>query len=72
MKKIVILLLIMGLLLISSKQASAYVRTRGYLKKSGTYVMPHFKSNSNSFKWDNWSSKGNTNPFTGKKGYKNW
>lgn len=41
---------------------------KGYRKKDGTYVAPHKRSDSNSRKDDNWSSKGNTNPYTGKKG----
>lgn len=45
-------------------------RVRGYTKRNGSYVAPHYKSSPNSSKWDNWSSKGNYNPYTGKKGYK--
>ena len=44
--------------------------TRGYIKKDGTYVQPHFKTAPNKTKLDNFSSKGNINPFTGKKGRK--
>lgn len=43
---------------------------RGYAKKNGTYVKPHWKSSSNSTKLDNYSNKGNANPFNGKKGNK--
>jgi hypothetical protein len=52
--------------------ADAYsVRVRGYYKPStGKYVMPHYRSSPNSTKWDNWSTQGNYNPYTGKKGYK--
>ena len=42
--------------------------TRGYTRKDGTYVAPHMQSNPNSSKYDNWSTKGNENPYTGKKG----
>jgi len=42
----------------------------GYYKKDGTYVPGHFKSNSNNTTLDNYSTKGNINPFTGEKGYK--
>lgn len=44
--------------------------TRGYVKKDGTYVAPHQSSNPNSTQRDNWSSKGNVNPYTGKEGAK--
>ncbi|MBU1091893.1 hypothetical protein KKA27_03480 [Patescibacteria group bacterium] len=54
-------------------EAEAYSYTRGYYRRStGSYVMPYYKSNRDSFKWNNFSSKGNVNPFTGKKGYKSW
>ena len=46
----------------------AVTRVKGYIKKNGTFVTPHFRSKKNRKKWDNWSSKGNVNPFTGKKG----
>lgn len=43
---------------------------RGYIKPStGKYVAPHFKTTPNKTKLDNYSTKGNYNPFTGKKGY---
>lgn len=42
--------------------------TRGYIKKDGTFVAPHQSSNPNHTQRDNWSSKGNTNPYTGKDG----
>jgi hypothetical protein len=48
----------------------AYTHVRGYSKRSGTYVMPHYRTSPNHTKYDNWSTKGNTNPYTGKKGYK--
>jgi hypothetical protein len=44
--------------------------TRGYVKKDGTYVQPHQKTAPNNTKNDNHSTKGNTNPYTGKKGTK--
>ncbi|MBI2448625.1 hypothetical protein HYV44_03690 [Candidatus Microgenomates bacterium] len=52
--------------------ASAYVRVKGYSTKRGTYVMPYYKTKSDKKKFNNFSSKGNFNPFTSKKGYKKW
>jgi len=70
---IVFLVLIIGLLFaVPASKAEAYSRVRGYYKRSGTYVMPHYRSNSNSYKWDNYSAKGNYNPWNGKKGGVNW
>ncbi len=42
----------------------------GYYKKDGTYVPGHFRSNPNNTTLDNYSTKGNINPFTGEIGYK--
>ncbi|MFA5168531.1 MAG: hypothetical protein WC530_08385 [Candidatus Omnitrophota bacterium] len=69
MKKIIPFLI---LALFAFQQSSfAYRSTRGYVKRSsGTYVAPHYSSTPNRIKADNWSAKGNVNPFTGKKGYK--
>ena len=44
---------------------------RGYVTQKGTYVAPHSKTNPNNTKLDNWSTKGNMNPMTGKPGTKN-
>jgi hypothetical protein len=43
---------------------------RGYSKRDGTYVSPHHATNRNSTKHDNYSTKGNANPYTGKEGTK--
>lgn len=45
------------------------VRVRGYTKRStGTYVMSHRRTALDGYKINNWSTKGNMNPYTGKKG----
>ena len=44
---------------------------RGHGTSKGTYVAPHRATNPNSTKFDNWSTKGNVNPYTGKVGTKN-
>lgn len=43
---------------------------KGYYKRDGTYVAPSQATNPNSTKVDNYSSKGNYNPATGKAGRK--
>ncbi len=45
---------------------------RGYTKRSGRYVMPHRRSRPDGRKFNNWSTRGNINPYTGKKGYKRY
>lgn len=47
------------------------VHVNGYYKKNGTYVEPHYRSAPNSTKSDNYSTVGNTNPYTGQQGYVN-
>lgn len=43
---------------------------KGYQKSNGTYVQPHYKTKSNKTNWDNYSTKPNTNSYTGQKGSK--
>lgn len=50
--------------------AMAQTSVRGYTKKDGTYVAPHYRSSANSTRNDNYSTKGNVNPYTGKEGTK--
>ena len=41
---------------------------KGYTKKDGTYVAPHYRTTPNKTVQDNYGTKGNTNPYTGQKG----
>lgn len=49
-----------------SKMSSTSVR--GHVTKKGAYVAPHRRSTADRSKTNNWSTKGNTNPYTGKRG----
>ena len=40
----------------------------GYSRSNSTYVQPHVRTMPNSTNWDNFSTKGNTNPYTGTTG----
>lgn len=51
-----------------SANALADKMVKGYIKSDGTYVQPHIRSSPNNLKFDNYSSKGNSNPYTGKQG----
>lgn len=52
-----------------SIKAEAATRVKGYFKPStGTFVAPHYKTSPDSSKFNNYSTKGNINPFNGKKG----
>jgi hypothetical protein len=41
---------------------------RGYVRKDGTYVKPHRQTDPDANKYNNYSTEGNMNPFTGEKG----
>lgn len=53
---------------VSPSSVDAATRVKSYYNKSGTFVQSHFRSNSNFSKFDNYSTKGNINPYTGKNG----
>ena len=44
------------------------VRVRGHIRRNGTYVAPHVRTSPDGNPFNNWGSKGNANPFTGKRG----
>jgi hypothetical protein len=54
----------------SSKSSSSgsSVHVQGHTTKNGTYVPPHERSRPDGNFSNNWSTKGNVNPFTGKEG----
>lgn len=43
----------------------------GYVRRDGTYVQGHMKTDSDDSFWNNWSSEGNINPYTGAVGHRN-
>lgn len=47
------------------EKAEAAVKVKGYYRKDGTYVRPHYRSNPDGNPYNNWSFPGNTNPYTG-------
>lgn len=46
------------------------VYVNGYFRNDGTYVRPHYRTAPNNSVWDNYSTKGNLNPYTGQWGTK--
>lgn len=62
--------LVLFLAVLLSSTATADVKVRGYYRKDGTYVRPHYRSNPDGNFWNNWSTVGNVNPYTGKPGTK--
>ena len=65
---IVSLAFVIAPVLIAPKPADAAVRVRGYVTQRGTYVAPHYRSDPDSTRINNFSTTGNRNPFTGKVG----
>ncbi|MBP2230789.1 hypothetical protein J2847_004098 [Azospirillum agricola] len=60
-------IVVAGLVLVSTASlADTY--TRGYVRRDGTYVQPHFSTPRNSNPFDNYSTRGNVNPYTGQAG----
>lgn len=70
MKKILIAFaLFISLLSFTGSAEAKTIKVKGYYKPStGTYVMPSYRSSPNKTKFDNYSTKGNYNPYSGKKG----
>ena len=70
MKKILFaLVLSLGFLTSFTSVEARTVRVNGYYKPStGTYVSPSYRTSPNSSKYDNYSTKGNYNPYSGRSG----
>jgi len=54
--------------LMAAGAVSAQTYVAPHVRKDGTYVQGHYRSAPNSTKLDNYSTKGNTNPYTGRQG----
>ena len=52
----------------SGLNAQSTVAVRGKVTREGVYVPPHQRTAPNSTATDNWSSRPNVNPYTGKPG----
>jgi len=61
-----IIVIIIGCFSILVDDIDAAVPVKGYYRKDGTYVKPHYRSNPDGNPYNNWSFPGNTNPYTGK------
>lgn len=49
---------------------SGPVRVDPYVNSNGTYVQGHYRSAPDGNRYNNWSTQGNVNPYTGKSGTK--
>lgn len=61
--------IIIGVALLASA-AFADTWVNGYTKKDGTYVPGHWRTDPNTTRNDNYSTEGNSNPYTGTPGTK--
>ena len=66
MKKFIVALFVLAL----CASAVAGTHVRGYTNKDGKHVAPHYRSHRDHTKRNNYTTKGNVNPYTGKKGPK--
>lgn len=67
MKKL-ILALFATALVVPAIAVDAQTYVNGYYRKDGTYVQPHYRSAPNNTTLDNYSTRGNVNPYTGQVG----
>ena len=54
--------------MVSVTVANADVHVRGYYRSNGTYVQPHYRSDPDGNRSNNWSTYPNVNPYTGRRG----
>ena len=73
MKKIFLLVLffLISLSSFTQSKSSSDVYVKSYTRSDGTVVKGHYRSAPNSTNRDNFSTRGNINPYTGQKGYVN-
>lgn len=51
-------------------EAQTYVRP--YVRRDGAYVTGHYRSYADGNFWNNWSTRGNVNPYTGSWGTRSY
>jgi len=67
------LVMFISLGLFITNTAEAAVRVKSYYRPStGAYVNSYYRSSPNRYRFDNYSSIGNYNPYTGKRGAKSY
>lgn len=60
-KLLIVLLVLPGL-------AAADQYVQGHVRSDGTYVQGYYRSSPDAYKFNNYGSQGNTNPYTGQRG----
>lgn len=67
MKKI-----LFSIVIFTGLAAQADVYVNGYYRNNGTYVQPHYRTSPDSSVYNNYSTQGNINPYTGSYGTKSY
>lgn len=57
------------IMLFSMSAFAGDVHVNGYTRKDGTYVQPHYRTAPDNTNLNNYSTQGNTNPYTGQQGH---
>lgn len=68
LKKLLVVTALLAGLSASATSAHAADYVRGYYRGNGTYVAPHYRSPADGNFYNNWSTKPNVNPYTGRIG----
>ena len=68
MKKVLFLALVLSFVSFSRAEAKTVYVKSYYKPSTGTFVSPSYRTSPNSTKLDNYSTKGNYNPYSGKSG----
>ncbi|MES2497111.1 MAG: hypothetical protein V4618_13435 [Pseudomonadota bacterium] len=66
MKKIVLAIIAGAIAVPALAQSNNYVQ--GYVRRDGGYVAPHYRTNPDNSRTNNYSAQGNYNPYTGQAG----
>jgi len=61
-------LILLGVICSVTSTAIAADQVRGYVRRDGTYVAPHYRSSPDGNPHNNYSTRGNVNPYTGESG----
>ena len=65
------LIIVVLLVLIYAVPSLAQVWVDPYTRRDGTQVPGHYRTRPDNNPYNNWSSQGNINPYTGERGYNN-
>lgn len=68
MKRLVASLVVLLCFFLVADAIAADTYVRGYTNRNNTYVEPHYRTAPNNTPYDNYSTRGNVNPYTGQVG----